>query len=167
MEVKKRKKEFQPYKLINNKYVTIMWDYKPILKINAKGDEIESPLAIWQEYTFKHIPTLSEIKDVIFKYYNEIIDKKILCGMSWKNMQVWLSTENQLNYKTAYDIAIQTNGKNLPVIFKFGDNEKQIFHEFNTIDELSDFYLTSIKYIQNTLQQGWEIKKSIKWDIFQ
>jgi hypothetical protein len=35
-------------------------------------------------------------------------------------MPVWLSTENQFNYKAAFDLATQTGGKSLPVTFKFG-----------------------------------------------
>ena len=30
-------------------------------------------------------------------------------------MNIWLSSENQFNYKVAYDLALQTNGANLPI----------------------------------------------------
>lgn len=163
MEVKKRKTEFKPYKKVNNEYVTIMWDYKPIKKTNAMGVEIETPLAIWQEYTFNYNPTLSEIKNIIINYYNKKIDEKILSGMIWNNMNIWLSSENQFNYKIAYDLALQTNGANLPIVFKFGDNETPVYHEFKTLQELSDFYMSSVMHIQNTLQEGWELKDSIDW----
>lgn len=167
MEVKKIKTDFKPYKVINNNYVTIMWDYKPIFKKNAKGVEIETPLAIWQEYTFKKIPTLSEIKTLILNYYNQKIDKEIISGMKWNNMEIWLSTENQFNYKVAYDLAIQTNGENLPIIFKFGNTENPIYYEFKNIEELKDFYISSVSYIQNVLQKGWKKKDNINWDLYQ
>lgn len=163
MEVKKRKTEFKPYKKVNNEYVTIMWDYKPIKKTNAMGVEIETPLAIWQEYTFNYKPTLSEIKNIIINYYNKKINEKILSGMIWNNMNIWLSSENQFNYKVAYDLALQTNGANLPIVFKFGDNETPVYHEFKTLQELSEFYMSSVMHIQNTLQEGWELKDSIDW----
>ena len=38
-------------------------------------------------------------------------------------MPVWLSSENQFNYKAAYDLAVQTGGATLPVTFKFGTDE--------------------------------------------
>ena len=41
--------------------------------------------------------------------------------MIWNNKRIWLSSENQFNYKVAYDLALQTNGANLPIIFKFGE----------------------------------------------
>ena len=71
---------------------------------------------------------------------------------------VWLSIENQFNYKAIYDLAIQTNSKNLPVMFKFGTVEKPVYYTFNTIEELNDFYLKSIKFIQQTLENGWKEK---------
>ena len=167
MEVKGRKKDFKTYQKINNEYVTIMWDYKPIIKTNAMGVEIETPLAIWQEHTFKKIPTLSEIKNVILSYYNQQIDNTILSGMTWNNMEIWLSTENQFNYKVAYDLAVQTNGSSLPILFKFGTTENPVYYEFKTIDELTDFYLSSVAYIQQTLKDGWVLKDSINWKDFQ
>jgi hypothetical protein len=166
MEVKNKKKYFKPYNKVNNKHVTIMWDYKPIMKVNAKGEEIESPLATWQEYTFNHIPTLSEIKSVIIEYYNKLIDERILSGLVWNGMQIWLSNENQFNYKVAFDLAMQTNGNTLPVTFKFGSNEEPVYYEFKTIDDISDFYLTSIKYVQNVLQDGWKKKDEINWEFY-
>lgn len=167
MEVKNKKKYFKPYNKVNDKRVTIMWDYKPIFKVNAKGEEIETPLATWQEHTFDHIPTLSEIKNVIIDFYNIEIDKKIVSGLTWNDMQIWLSTENQFNYKAAYDLAVQTNGLNLPVTFKFGNNETPIYYEFSTIEELSNFYITSLTYIQNMLKEGWIKKDNINWEIYQ
>ena len=167
IEVKKRKKYFKPYTEINGKSVTIMWDYKPIFKTNINGDEIETPFGIWQEHTFNYIPELSDIKKVVLDYYNKQIDERILNGLVWNGMKIWLSSENQFNYKAAYDLAFQTNGTNLPIYFKFGDETEPVYHEFKTLDEISDFYINSINYIQSVLQQGWTEKESIDWNIFQ
>lgn len=166
MEVKNKKKYFKPYNKVNDKHVTIMWDYKPIFKSNAKGEEIESPLATWQEHTFNHIPTLSEIKEVITSYYNKLIDQSILSGLVWNGMKVWLSSENQFNYKVAYDLAVQTNGATLPIVFKFGDDEETVYYEFKTLEDLSNFYITSINYVQTVLKEGWNKKDEINWDIY-
>jgi hypothetical protein len=166
MEVKNKKKYFKPYNKVNDKHVTIMWDYKPIFKANAKGEQIESPLATWQEHTFNHIPTLSEIKAVITDYYNKLIDQSILSGLVWNGMKVWLSSENQFNYKVAYDLAVQTNGATLPIVFKFGDDEETVYYEFKTLEDLSNFYITSINYVQTVLQEGWNKKDKINWDIY-
>lgn len=167
MEVTNKKKNFKPYNKVNDKHVTIMWDYKPIMKVNAKGEEIESPLATWQEYTFNHIPTLSEIKSVITDYYNKLIDETILTGFVWNDMNVWLSSENQFNYKVAYDLAVQTNGASLPITFKFENENGTAYYEFKNLEEMSDFYIKCVNYVQTVLMNGWKQKDGIKWEIFQ
>lgn len=99
-------------------------------------------------------PSSGQIKDFILTEMNKRIDEKILSGFSWNDMPVWLSTENQFNYKAAYDLAIQTNGANLPVIFKFGSTENPQYYEFKTVEELTEFYSAAMKYINNTLAEG-------------
>lgn len=166
MEVKNKKIYFKPYNKVNDNMVIIMWDYKPVIKTNAKGIKIETPLAIWEKYVFNHIPSIDEIKNIIISYYNNITNEKILSGFVWNGMKVWLSTENQFNYKAMFDIAIQTKGSNLPVRVKFGDNENIIYYEFSDLEELSNFYHEMINYIQNTIQNGWKKKDNINWDIY-
>lgn len=166
MEVKNKKIYFKPYNKVNDNMVIIMWDYKPVIKTNAKGINIETPLAIWEKYVFNHIPSIDEIKNIIISYYNNITNEKILSGFVWNGMKVWLSTENQFNYKAMFDIAIQTKGSNLPVKVKFGDNENIIYYEFSDLEELSNFYHEMINYIQNTVQNGWKKKDNINWDIY-
>ena len=166
MKVINKKGNYKPYNKVNNNNVVIMWDYKPIFKNNSKGEQIETPLASWQEYRFNYIPTLDEIKNVIFDFYNKETDEKIISGHIWNGMNVWLSSENQFNYKVAYDIAVQTNGGNLPVKFKFGTDNNAIYYEFKTLEELFDFYVSSINYVQKTLEEGWQKKDSINWNFY-
>jgi hypothetical protein len=166
MTIKNRKKEYQPIKKISNGNVIVMWDYQPILSKNSKGEEVETPLATWQEKRFTYTPTLDEIKTIILDYYNSEINNKILSEFYWKGMSVWLSNENQLNYKTIYDIAIQTKGENLPVVFKFGNSDNPQYYAFKTLDELSEFYLGSVAHIQRTLREGWQKKDSINWEVY-
>lgn len=113
--------------------------------------------------TFEHKPSLAEIKDVILTWYNAEIDKQILTGFVWKNMPVWLSMENQFNYKAAYDIAVQSNGKLLPT-FKFGTTENPVYFKFETLEDLQDFYLEAMTYVNETLSKGWQAKDNINWD---
>lgn len=166
MEIKDKKTKYTPIKKINNNNVVIMWDYTPITVTNAKGEIIETPLAIWQEKRFNHIPSLQEIKNTINDYYNQIVDKKILTEFVWKNMNVWLSTENQFNYKAAYDLSVQYNGETLPITFKFDNGIDSIFYEFKTLEDLTDFYLQAIKHIQHCLEYGWMKKNGIDWSFY-
>jgi hypothetical protein len=143
----------------DGKTAVVMWDYKPILDKNGN----ETTNGKWMVENFKVMPSLAKVKDMILSYYNSKIDEKILSGMEWNGMLVWLSSENQFNYKAAYDIAVQTNGKNLPVVFKFGTTNEPKYYEFKTIEELSDFYLKTVVYIQDTLVNGWKEKDAIQW----
>ena len=83
------------------------------------NEQNEGDSVSYQAETFTHKPTIAEIKDIILDWYNKKINQEILTGFVWKGIPVWLSIENQFNYKAAYDLAVQTNGQLLPT-FKFG-----------------------------------------------
>ena len=131
----------------------VRWD------IQAK--ENNENIVTFMEEEFDHCPTDEEIKSLVIGWYNEQIDNAILMGMTYNGVQVWLSQENQFNYKAAYDLAIQTAGKTLPVVFKLGTDEKPVYKQFTTLNELSNFYNQAMTYIQNTLAKGWRTKDSI------
>lgn len=115
---------------------------------------------------FTHKPTLDEIKETIIAQINKNIDEKILCGLTWKDTPIWLSTENQFNYKAAYDLAVQTAGASLPVTFKFGTDDEPVYHTFENLDELQEFYTSVITHVQQTLADGWKEKDNINWSVF-
>jgi len=117
-----------------------------------------------QRYTRK--PTMEEVRATVTEQINRNVDEKILCGMTYKDMQVWLSTENQLNYKAAHDLAVQTNGKTLPVTFKFGTEDEPQYHTFETVDELENFHVAMVKHIQTSLSEGWSEKDNMDWNKF-
>lgn len=116
-----------------------------------------------QRFTSK--PTLEEIEQTIKSTINSETDKKILSGFVWEGLPVWLSSENQFNYKMAYDLAVQLNGTNLPVTFKFGTDDKPEYHTFETLSEFSDFYLAMSKHITDTIKAGWDEKEQLHKEI--
>ena len=138
----------------------IRWDVKWI-----NDGQHERP--VFKHADIMHKPSLSEIKTIVLNGYNEITDQAILSGFTWRDMPVWLSTENQFNYKAAYDLAVQTNGASLPTVFKFGDAENPIYYKFDTLDELQDFYLKAMQYINEQLAIGWAKKDSIDWSVYE
>lgn len=115
---------------------------------------------------FTHKPTLEEIKDIIIAQINRNVEEKILCGLVWKDMPIWLSTENQFNYKAAYDYARDTAGESLPVKFKFGTDEEPVYYTFTTFDELQEFYMTSLQFVQKVLDEGWQEKDSLDLSVY-
>ena len=150
---------------INEKYipiarrgrgVTIAFDYEPMRDSDKVGT--------WTVHTFDSVPSFTQIQTFITSAINKRTDELILSGFTWNGMQVWLSSENQFNYKAAYDLAVQTNGANLPTVFKFGDNANPVYHKFDTVEELSDFYIKAMSYINNCLAIGWAKKDAIDWE---
>jgi hypothetical protein len=112
---------------------------------------------------FEHKPSLAEIKEVILSWFNAEIDKEILTGFTWKEIPVWLSMENQFNYKAAYDIAVQSNGETLPT-FKLGTTDNPVYYKFESLDDLKDFYFKALVFINETLSKGWEAKDAVNWE---
>ena len=117
-------------------------------------------------HNFAHRPTKEEVLDVITTHINKLTDHKILSGFVWNNLNVWLSQENQFNFKAAYDVAVQTNGSTLPIKFKLGEDEDglPVYHTFKSMNAFADFFTGAIGFIQQTLVEGWEEKDSAaKW----
>lgn len=141
---------------VRKKKYAIYWD--------KQADNESEGNFTFMEHIFDHKPTLEEIKSIIIGWYNAKIDHEILTGFVWKDMSVWLSTENQFNYKVAFDAAVMSNGTTLPVKFKFGNDEEPIYYQFTTIEELQDFYFKAIAYVQEVLENGWKEKDSINWN---
>ena len=119
--------------------------------------------ATWYEIYFYKKPypvvTFEMVKEAVIADINAQTDEKILSGFVWEEKPVWLSSENQFNFKAAYDLAIQTQGQNLPLKFKLGEveveigkdkygisiREKQpVYYTFETVEEFTDFYTKAI-----------------------
>lgn len=110
-------------------------------------------------------PKLEDIKRVIIEWHNGQINMEILSGHKWRDMAVWLSAENQQNYKASFDLAMQFGGQGgtLPLVYKFGSELEPVYHQFNDLDELKDFYLSTVVYVKDTLANGWKRKDDIDW----
>ncbi len=111
-------------------------------------------------HTFTHRPTKEELIDVITTHVNALTDEKILTGYVWNGISVWLSRENQFNFKAAYDVAVQSDGAILPINFKLGEDKSgnPLYYTFANMDEFEAFYTGAIVYIQQTLADGWAEK---------
>ncbi|MCM1337694.1 MAG: hypothetical protein NC187_08320 [Candidatus Amulumruptor caecigallinarius] len=111
--------------------------------------------------TFDHKPSTEEIVKAIKEQVNADVDAKIISGFVWRGMPVWLSTENQFNYKAAYDMAVQTGGASLPRKFKFGTDDKPEYFVFDSLEVFTDFYLKAMAFVDATLSDGWDLKDSV------
>lgn len=139
----------------------IRWDITP------EQDEENNDTVSFMEAEILHKPSLKEVKNIVLNGYNQIIDEKILSGFVWKGMSVWLSSENQFNYKAAYDLAVMSQGKSLPTVFKFGTTDNPVYYSFGTLEDINDFYISAMAYINTCLAEGWKQKDSIDWSVYE
>lgn len=112
-------------------------------------------------------PSLDDVKTVVINQINANTDANILSGFVWNDMPVWLSTENQLNYKAAYDMAVQTQGASLPAKFKFGTDDNPVYHTFESLDVFEDFFTSMLKHVSDAIDAGWVEKDGIDWSVFE
>ena len=127
----------------------------------------EDGSATYMEEELDHRPDADEIRSLVSEWYNSRTDERILSGFEYDGQPVWLSSENQFNYKAAYDLAVQTNGKNLPVTFKFGTDNVPYYKKFDTVADLQDFYVKVMRHIQDVLQNGWKKKDALDLALYE
>ena len=139
-------------------------------------DEINST---WHEVAFSknhgELPNINDVKEAIIADIDADTDAKILSGYQYqikhgvdegKVVDVWLSRENQENFKAKHDAA-----KEYPALVKFpmkykiseDENKKALYEEFQNLEELAEFYLGGVAYIESCLNEGWETKDNFDW----
>ena len=122
--------------------------------------------ADYLEAEFDYRPTRDEIRATITAHYNDQVEQQILSGFEYEGNAVWLSAENQFNYKAAHDLAFQTQGATLPVTFKFGTDDAPVYRTFDTLSDLSDFHRRALQHIQDALRAGWKKKDEIDMSLY-
>lgn len=82
----------------------VRWDFVP--ERDEEGNE--TGIYSYEEEVLYHIPQLDEVKEMITAWHNKQVDGSILQGCRWNDIPVWLSMENQFNYKSVFDLAAMT-----------------------------------------------------------
>ena len=113
----------------------------------------------WRK-NYDHNPTVREIKQDISDLINADTSRKILTGMTWKGIPLWLSQENQRNISDAVRAAT------LPVRLKLGEDEdgNPIYYTFEDSNELTELYKAVWEHIRSSLDYGWREKDSVDYD---
>lgn len=127
----------------------------------------EDGSASYMEEELDHRPDVEEVRSMISDWYNGGTDRLILSGFEYEGRPVWLSSENQFNYKAAYDLAVQTGGRNLPVTFKLGTDDVSYYRTFETVSDLQDFYVKAMMHIQGALSEGWKKKDALDLALYE
>ncbi|MBP3762958.1 MAG: hypothetical protein J6I49_03645 [Bacteroidales bacterium] len=134
-------------------------DVAPIVCLNPRRDTWRVRLAItptelgaeWYEEDFDHRPTATEIRALFVELVNERVQQSILTGFTYEGKAVWLSEENQLNFRSTPSV---------PVRFKLGEDEdgNAVYHTFTTQKELAAFNKAISDHIAQCLNEGWTEK---------
>ena len=161
------KSKFIPLLIMGSGRYKLHFGFEPYYEVDEEGNKNETNLGTWYETWLSGKPTLEQIKNIVLNTINKEVDQKILSGMIWKDIPIWLSTENQFNYKAAYDLAVMSQGQTLPIIFKFGTSDNPVYYKFETLDDISDFYISAMAYINKTLEEGWNKKDNIDWTVYE
>ena len=168
---------------MNNKYSGLVSDFVPVVEdasrivISYGLTELSEGKAEWYEVVFykkQGKPDLEALKKAVIADINAHTDEKIVNGFPWailhgdhagETVNVWLSEENQRNFSEAQRVATMTEGANLPLQVKISEGADgiPIYDVFNTIEEITNFYLAGVQFINTTLQAGWAEKDSIDW----
>ena len=158
-------------------FVPIREDASQVIVSYEKVDDGDTN-AFWQEvYFWKNRtskPTIEQIKAAVLADIDRQTDEKILKECPWtvlhgsdagKQVTLWLSAENQRNYSEGQRVAMITEGARLPMKFKVGQNEDgtAVYDIFETVEEITRFYIYGVNFINQTINEGWQRKDSIDW----
>lgn len=115
-------------------------------------------------HTFDHYSSINEVIDIANNFINKLTAEKILTGYQWEGINVYLSSENQFNFKVAHDIAVQSKGKTLPLTFKLGEDADGTpqYYTFESLSSIKEFYKGAVEFIQKTLADGWKEKDAVR-----
>lgn len=83
---------------------------------------------------------------------NRETDRKILNEFTWNGEQFYLTMENQFNFKNLYDLR---DMREYPVLIK----TKTGFMQLDNAEEVAEFYLAGVNFVDQCLKEGW-VKKA-------
>lgn len=167
LKITNLKSKFVPLSRMASGRWELHFGFEPYYEVDEEGNRTETTLGTWTETWLSGKPSMEQVRGIILDAMNKEVDRKILSGFVWKDMPVWLSTENQFNYKAAYDLAVMSQGRSLPVMFKFGTTDNPVYYTFGTLEDISDFYVSAMSYINRTLEEGWTRKDGIDWNVYE
>jgi len=147
--------QFKPltYNAKSNKYI-VSWGLK-----NIGGDNYK-----WNYEIFNTKPSIDTIKKTITDYINSQTRFCIENKFRWNGMSIYLSIENQIDYKLLFDTTSLLEGSNLPEKVKFKINGESIYYDFETIDDMKDFIIAMNNHIRACLEVGNKAKEEINYD---
>lgn len=109
---------------------------------------------------YDHRPTVAEVKADIEALINEQVQERIRNGMRYDTLPVYLSEENQLNFRSAPTV---------PVRYKIGElaDGTSAYCVFETREELAEFNEAIANHIAQCLNAGWNEKDAVDYSVYE
>lgn len=111
-------------------------------------------------FDYRITPTLHQLRTDIESYYNTQVQHRILSGFIYRDTPIWLSTENQQNYITAYTLGLDY------LKVKGGTDSEPKYLELTSKEEIAEFVKAMQIYIQECISWGWEKKDSVDYSVY-
>ena len=144
--------------------VIVSYDYQADGKKNA----------FWQEVYFNknrtEKPSLEQIKQAVIADIDRQTDEKSEKGYVWQEKPVTLNCENRQNFKAVHDAAaMYPEQVTFPKTFKLSDGEdgNAVYHTFESMQELAQFYLGGLSWIEHCVEEGWKKKAAMDWSPYE
>lgn len=166
------------FKLVEKRdeYYIIRWNYRPM--VDEEGHETD--YAYWTEEWIKYKPTLGQVKNIILGNIDKETDYKIEHGFQWEipgqeevpdaekeYLSISLDAETKLDLIAVYTLAALSQGANLPFTLKTGVIDDPKYYTFTELSELTSFYTSAMKYVDDMYKEGWAKKDGNDWDAYQ
>lgn len=168
-------KEYKPIYEQNGKW-HVCFNYKEQMKeeepkFNGKRYVKSGKLVPTGEYSCNYIvfdikPSVNNIRYELEEIINDQVTNKITNNFVWNGNKINLSKENQMNYKSNYDLAVQTSGSNLPYRIKTRKNGNIEYISFFIVQDFTKFYIDMQKHINNCIEEGWKQKEEIDYSVY-
>lgn len=151
-------------------FVPVREDESRVIVSYDYQEEADGVNATWFEiYFYKKVdgkPSLERIKAAIVKDIDARTDYNSECGYVWKEKPVKLNWENRNNFKAVHDAAaMYPEQVKFPKLFKLSDGEdgNAVYHQFESMQELAEFYLGGMGWIEQCVEEGFIKKDSFDW----
>ena len=146
-------------------FVPVREDESRVIVSYDYHEEADGENATWFEvYFYKKTdgkPSIERIKAAIIKDIDERTDDKSEHGYVWSGKPVKLNWENRQNFKAVHDAAaMYPELVSFPKLFKLsdGDDGNAVYHTFESMQEMAQFYLGGLSWIEQCVEEGFHKK---------
>ena len=148
-------------------FVPVREDESRVIVSYDYQEEADGENATWFEvYFYKKSdgkPGIERVKAAIIKDIDERTDYKSEHGYKWQEKPVKLNWENRQNFKAVHDAAaMYPQSVTFPKLFKLsdGDDGQAVYYTFTSMQELAQFYLGGLGWIEQCVEEGFAKKDS-------